>query len=139
VLFSLFANLETIRELELKCIPQQTNFNNSYLALRLKGSKTKEIILRLSNEFVLFPQASEPSMNNILIYSNWSIVSGIITGVTLVSYCKQTNVMGSLEFPLDNTEYKFADLRPSEDQLPINLKRLIGLEITLVKFRYPKG
>ena len=36
--------------MELKCIPQQTNLNNSFLALRLKGNKTKEIILRVSDE-----------------------------------------------------------------------------------------
>ena len=42
--------------------------------LRGLGNKIKEIILRLSNEeyisFVLFPQASEPSMN----FNIWELV-----------------------------------------------------------------
>ena len=44
---------------------------------------------------------------------------------------------GDVEFSLDNTEYKFAD--HSRNQLLINFKRLIGLKITLVKFKYPEG
>ena len=43
--------------------------------------------------------------------------------------------MVTVEFSLDNIEWKFADL--SENQLQINFKRLIGLKITLVKFPDP--
>ena len=45
--------------------------------------------------------------------------------------------MATVEFSLDSSKYKFADLYGN--QLEINLKRLIGLKITLVKFTYPKA
>ena len=45
-------------------------------------------------------------------------------------------VMTTIEFSLDNTEEKFANL--SGNWLPINIKRSIGLKIALVKFSNPK-
>ena len=45
--------------------------------------------------------------------------------------------MATIEFSLDNTELKFADL--PGNQLQINFNHLIGLKITLVKFTYPRG
>ena len=44
--------------------------------------------------------------------------------------------MMTVEFSLDNTEEKFANL--SGNRLPINIKRSIGLKIALVKFSNPK-
>lgn len=46
-------------------------------------------------------------------------------------------VIATIEFVLGNTELKFAYLsgKPAFDEL----KHVIGLKITLVKFKYPKG
>ena len=47
-------------------------------------------------------------------------------------------VMANVELSLDNTEKKrFSDL--PGNQFPVNFKRFMGLEITLVKFIYPKA
>lgn len=45
--------------------------------------------------------------------------------------------MATVEWSLDNNEKRFSDL--SGNQLPLNFKRFMGLEINLVKFIYPKG
>ena len=45
----------------------------------------------------------------------------------------QNIVMAIVEFSLDHTDQKFADL--CENQLPSHFKRLIGLKLTLVKFK----
>ena len=46
-------------------------------------------------------------------------------------------VMTTVEFSLDNHEFKFAGL--SWNQLLIDASVIICLKITLVKFKYPKG
>ena len=57
--------------------------------------------------------------------------------VTASKQTMQNIVIATVEFRLNNTEKNFAD--PFGNQLPINLKCLSGLKITLVKFTYPKG
>ena len=49
----------------------------------------------------------------------------------------QSILMATVEFSLDNSQQKFADL--SGNQIPIYFKRLIGLKIVFVKFKYPAG
>ena len=48
----------------------------------------------------------------------------------------QNIIMVTVEFCLDNTKPKFADL--SGNQLAIDFKRLFVLKLTLMKFTYPK-
>ena len=64
-------------------------------------------------------------------------MSGLKQSSPFATASKQTMqniIMATVEFYLNNTKWKFADL--SRNQLSINLRQS---KINLVKFSYPKG